>query len=57
MQLGERARTKNLALRGDAISYVESGQTTDTEYMRAVLGVLAELAHALERIEQMDTFR
>ena len=57
MQLDERARTRNLTLKSDTLSYVESGKTSDTEYMRAVIGLLAELAHAIERMEQMDAFR
>lgn len=57
MQLGERARSRKLALNGKILTYVEGGQTTDIEYMRAVLNLLAELAHAIERMEQLDAFR
>ena len=57
MQLGERSRSKKLALNGKTLTYVEGGQTTDTEYMRAALNLLTELAQAIERIEQMDAFR
>lgn len=56
MQLGERSRSKKLALNGKTLTYVEGGQTTDTEYMRAALNLLTELAQAIERIEQMDAF-
>ena len=56
MQLGERARTRTLSLNGKALSYVEGGQTSDTEYMRGVINFLAELGNAVERMDQLDYF-
>jgi hypothetical protein len=56
MQLGERSRTKTLTLNGASISYVEGGQTADTEYMRGAINFLAELSNAIERMDQLDNF-
>lgn len=56
LQLGERARSRTLTLSGKALSYVESGQTADTEYMRGVINFLAELGNAVERLDQMEYF-
>ena len=54
LQVGERARSRSLALNHDALVYVESGETSDTEYLRAVMGFLSELAQNIERQGQFD---
>lgn len=57
IELGQNARSKALALRGNTLAYVEGGKTSDTEYLRAASSLLSELATHVERMEQMDYFR
>jgi hypothetical protein len=54
LQLGERARTRTLTLNQTTLTYIESGETADTEYIKAVMGFLSELAHIIERNQQFD---
>jgi hypothetical protein len=54
LQLGERARSRSLALNHDTLVYIERGETPDTEYLKAVMGFLSDLAHAIERQGQFD---
>jgi len=54
LQLGERARTRSLNLTQTTLSYIENGETADTEYLRAVMGFLSEMAHTAERHGQFD---
>ncbi|MBN2044121.1 MAG: hypothetical protein JW757_03795 [Anaerolineales bacterium] len=54
LQLGERTRTRSLTLNQDTLVYIESGETSDTEYLRAVMGFLSELAHNIERQGQFN---
>jgi hypothetical protein len=53
LELGERARTKNLVLQDKTLVYLENGQIRDTEYLRSVLVYLVELATLVERGEQI----
>lgn len=52
LQLGERARTRSLVFNQGTLAYLESGETSDTEYLRAVMGFLSEMAHTIERYKQ-----
>jgi hypothetical protein len=54
LQLGERARTRTLTLNHTTLTYIESGETADTEYIKAVMGFLSEMAHIIERNQQFD---
>lgn len=54
LQLGVRARTRSLALNHTTLAYIESGETADTDYLRAVMGFLSEMTHTIERQVQFD---
>jgi hypothetical protein len=53
IELGERSRTKNLTLQSKSLTYIESGQIRDVEYLRSVLVYLVELSAMIERVEQI----
>ncbi|MFN2144449.1 MAG: hypothetical protein ACK2T7_03815 [Anaerolineales bacterium] len=52
LQLGERARTRSLAFQQTTLLYIESGETSDTDYLRSVMSFLSEMAQAIERSKQ-----
>lgn len=54
LQVGQRARSRSLTLNKTTLAYIESGETADTDYLRAVMGFLSELAHTIERQGQFD---
>lgn len=53
LELGERARTRDLFFNGKTLHYKERGQITDLEYMRAVIGYMIEMTKLIERMEQI----
>ena len=55
LQLGERARTRTLVFNQSTLAYIESGETSDTDYLRSVMGFLSEMAQTIERTKQFGS--
>lgn len=53
LELGERARTRDLYLNGKVLHYKESGQVSDQEYLEAVLNYMIDMIKLVERVEQI----
>jgi hypothetical protein len=53
LELGERARTKELTLAKNNIHYVEQGRISNPEYIQATLRYLSDLANLVERFDRM----
>jgi hypothetical protein len=53
LELGERARSKELSLSRKTLHYIELGQISDTEYIQAVLIYLIDLTSLVERFDRM----
>jgi len=53
LELGERSRSKELVLSKKDLQYIEQGQISNPDYIRAVLTYLVDLANLVERFDRM----